>query len=408
MNIRIAGGRLVDPTIGLDSIGDIYIKEGVIAAIRAKGFEQGDIPEGETQLAAADGALVVPGLIDLHVHFRDPGFCYKEDMTTGCASAAAGGFTTVCMMPNLKPITDTPELVADLAKRSEGIRALPVGSITMGQKGTELTDAAGMKAAGACAISEDGRSVMDAAVMYRAMEQAAKADMPVFDHTEDDSLAGTAVGEAVIAVRDMLFAKETGCRLHLCHISCGLCLDAIRAAKANGLDVTAETGPHYFVFDKSRATHGHFKMNPPLRTKEDVQAVIEAIKDGTLDVIATDHAPHSAEEKLCGYDKAMNGIIGLETSFPVSYTALVKGGHIGLDKLIRLMSCNGAAILRDNSRGTLRVGAAADVAVFDIRTPYVIDPAIFKSKGRNTPFEGMEVYGRTLLTICGGSTVYSA
>lgn len=408
MNIRIAGGRLVDPTIGLDSIGDIYIKEGIIAAIRAEGFEQGDIPEGETQHVDVKGALVTPGLIDLHVHFRDPGFCYKEDMTTGCASAAAGGFTTVCMMPNLKPITDTPELVADLAKRAEGIRALPVGSITMGQKGAELTDAAGMKSAGACAISEDGRSVMDAAVMLRAMEQAAKADMPVFDHTEDDSLAGTAAGEAVIAVRDMLFAKETGCRLHLCHISCGLCLDAIRAAKANGLDVTAETGPHYFMFDKSRATHGHFKMNPPLRTKEDVQAVIEAIKDGTLDVIATDHAPHSPEEKLCGYDKAMNGIIGLETSFPVSYTALVRGGHIDLDKLIRLMSCNGAAILRDDSRGTLRVGAAADVAVFDIDTPYVIDPASFKSKGRNTPFEGMEVYGRTLLTICGGKIVYSA
>ncbi|MBQ3131096.1 MAG: dihydroorotase [Clostridia bacterium] len=408
MNICIAGGRLVDPAMGMDSIGDIYIKDGVIAAIRAEGFEQGDIPGGETERIEADGALVTPGLIDLHVHFRDPGFCYKEDMHTGCASAAAGGFTTVCMMPNLKPVTDTPELAADLAKRSEGIRALPVGSITMGQKGVEIVDIAGMKAAGACAISEDGRSVMDAAVMYRAMEQAAKADMPVFDHTEDDSLAGTAAGEAVIAVRDMLFAKETGCRLHLCHISCGLCLDAIRTAKENGLDVTAETGPHYFVFDKSRATHGHFKMNPPLRTKEDVQAVIEAIKDGTLDVIATDHAPHSPEEKLCGYDKAMNGIIGLETSFPVSYTALVRGGHIDLERLIRLMSTNPAAILHDGYRGTLRVGAAADVAVFDIDTPYVIDPASFKSKGRNTPFEGMEVYGRTLLTICGGKIVYSA
>ena len=408
MNICIAGGRLVDPAMGMDSIGDIYIKDGVIAAIRAEGFEQGDIPGGETERIEADGALVTPGLIDLHVHFRDPGFCYKEDMHTGCASAAAGGFTTVCMMPNLKPVTDTPELAADLAKRSEGIRALPVGSITMGQKGVEIVDIAGMKAAGACAISEDGRSVMDAAVMYRAMEQAAKADMPVFDHTEDDSLAGTAAGEAVIAVRDMLFAKETGCRLHLCHISCELCLDAIRAAKENGLDVTAETGPHYFVFDKSRATHGHFKMNPPLRTKEDVQAVIEAIKDGTLDVIATDHAPHSPEEKLCGYDKAMNGIIGLETSFPVSYTALVRGGHIDLERLIRLMSTNPAAILHDGYRGTLRVGAAADVAVFDIDTPYVIDSASFKSKGRNTPFEGMEVYGRTLLTICGGNIVYRA
>lgn len=408
MNFCIAGGRLVDPSIGLDKPGDIYIQDDVIEAIRAEGFSMGEIPNGDTERVEVSGALVVPGLIDLHVHFRDPGFCYKEDMTTGCASAAAGGFTTVCMMPNLKPVTDTPQLVAALGARAEGIRALPIGSVTMGQKGAEITDAAGMKAAGACAISEDGRSVMDGAVMLRAMEAAAKADMPVFDHTEDDSLAGTSMGETVIAVRDMLFAKETGCRLHLCHISCKLCLDAIRAAKATGLPVTAETGPHYFMFDKSRATHGHFKMNPPLRNVEDVQAVIEAIKDGTLDAIATDHAPHSAGEKLCEYNKAMNGVIGLETSFPVSYTALVRRGHIDLNRLIELMSTNPAIILKDRSRGTLKVGAAADIAVFDIATPYVIDPSTFKSKGRNTPFEGMEVYGKTLLTISGGRIAYRA
>lgn len=408
MNICIAGGRLVDPTMGLDEQGDIYISHGKIAAIRSSSFSGGDIPEGELESIDACGAAVTPGLIDLHVHFRDPGFCYKEDMHTGCTAAAAGGFTTVCMMPNLKPVTDTPEHVRCLAERAEGIRALPVGSITLGQQGREVADIAGMKAAGACAISEDGRSVADAGVMLRAMKAAAEAGMPVFDHTEDESLAGTALGETIIAVRDMLLAKDTGCRLHLCHISCGIAFEAIRAAKANGLGVTAETAPHYFVFDSSRADHGHFKMNPPLRTRQDVQAVIQAIKDGTLDAIATDHAPHSAEEKQCAYDKALNGVIGLETSFPVSYTALVRGGHIRLDRLIELMSCNPARILGDDSRGTLRPGAAGDVAVFDIATPYSICADTFRSKGRNTPFEGMEVYGKTLMTICGGNIVYRA
>lgn len=408
MNICITGGRLVDPTLNLDEHGEIYISRGRIAAIRGESFSQGEIPGAEFESIDVNGAIVVPGLIDLHVHFRDPGFCYKEDMHTGCAAAAAGGFTTVCMMPNLNPVTDTPERVQALAARSEKIRALPVGSITIGQNGAEITDAAGMKAAGACAISEDGRSVMKSAVMLKAMEAAAKVNMPVFDHTEDDSLAGSTLGETIIAVRDMLLARATGCRLHLCHISCGICIDEIKHAKAGGLNVTAETAPHYFVYDSSSAKHGHFKMNPPLREKQDVAAVIEAIKDGTLDAIATDHAPHSPEEKLCPYDKALNGVIGLETAFPVSYTALVKGGHIELGRLIRLMSSNPAHILGDSERGTLRVGAAADVAVFDISAPYEICPDEFNSKGRNTPFEGMNVYGRTLLTICGGNVAYRA
>ena len=406
MVLCIENGRIVDPVQGVDAVGTLYLKNGRVAAIRAEGFSAGEIPTGEMEKIDASGALVTPGLIDLHVHFRDPGFTYKEDMHTGCAAAAAGGFTTVCMMPNLDPVTDTPGAVAALKARGEGINALPVGSITMGQKGADIVDAAALKAAGACALSEDGRSVADAGVMLHAMEEAAKAGIPIFDHTEDDALRGTAAGEACMAARDMLLARQSGAQLHLCHISCKLSLDLVRGAKAAGYAITAETGPHYFTCDKSLATHGNFKMNPPLRTAEDVQAVIEAIKDGTIDVIATDHAPHSAQEKEQGYEKALNGVIGLETSFPVSYTALVRGGHISLSRLIALMSANPAAILGDGERGNLRVGSAADVAVLDITHPYRIDPAAFRSKGRNTPFAGMEVYGKTLMTIANGKVVY--
>ncbi len=406
MNLCISGGRIVDPVQGLDAVGALYLTEGRVAAIRAEGFSAGELPAGEAERIEVPGALVLPGLIDLHVHFRDPGFTYKEDMRTGCAAAAAGGFTTVCMMPNLNPVTDTAEAVIAMKAGAVGINALPVGSITMGQKGKTVVDAAALRAAGACALSEDGRSVADAGVMLAGMRAAAEAGLPVFDHTEDDGLLGTEAGEACMAARDMILARASGAQYHLCHISARLSLDFIRAAKAAGYAVTAETAPHYFVFDRSHATHGHFKMNPPLRTAEDVKAVIAALRDGTLDAIATDHAPHSAEEKEQGYEKALNGVIGLETSFPVSYTALVKAGHISLPRLVELMSANPAKILRDPARGTLRVGSAADVAVFDVETARRIDPASFRSKGRNTPFAGMETYGKTLLTVAGGNVVY--
>lgn len=405
-NLCIALGRMVDPALGLDAVGELYLAEGRVCAIRAEGLSLGALPEGAVERIEVPGALVLPGLIDLHVHFRDPGLTYKEDMESGCAAAAAGGFTTACMMPNVKPVTDTAEAVAALQRRAGSINALPVGAITMGQKGTACTDAAALKAAGACALSEDGRSVADASVMRAAMAAAAAAGIPIFDHTEEDTLAGTAAGEACMAARDLILARETGAQLHLCHISAKLSLDIIRAAKAAGYEVTAETAPHYFVFDQTRATEGNFKMNPPLRTAEDVLAVIEALQDGTLDAIATDHAPHSAEEKDCGYEKALNGVIGLETAFPVSYTALVRAGHIPLSRLVALMSANPAAILGDPLRGTLSVGAHADVAVFDVEHPYRIDPALFRSKGRNTPFAGMEVYGKTRLTIAEGRIVY--
>lgn len=406
MNLCIAGGRIVDPAQGLDTTGDIYFSEGRVAAIRGDGIAAGELPGGETERIDAAGMLVLPGLIDLHVHFRDPGFTEKEDMRTGCAAAAAGGFTTVCMMPNLKPVTDTAEAVAALRARAEGINALPIGAVTLGQKGEKIVDAAALKAAGACALSEDGRSVADAFQMLAGMRAAAEAGLPIFDHTEDDALRGTAAGEACMAARNLILARESGVKYHLCHISAKLSLDFIRAMKAAGYDITAETAPHYFVFDQSRATDGNFKMNPPLRTAEDVAAVIEALKDGTLDAIATDHAPHCAAEKECGYERALNGVIGLETSFPVSYTALVRAGHIPLSRLVSLMSANPAAILGDPKRGTLRVGAHADAAVFDVSHPYRIDPASFRSKGRNTPFTGMEVYGKTCLTVAGGRIVY--
>lgn len=404
--ICIARGRIVDPALGLDAVGELYLNGGCVSAIRAQGVSAGALPAEAAERIEVPGALVLPGLIDLHVHFRDPGFTYKEDLESGCAAAAAGGFTTVCMMPNTRPVTDTVEAVAALRARAAGINALPIGAVTMGQQGKTLVDAAALKAAGACALSEDGRSVADASVMLQAMRAAAEAGLPIFDHTEDDALPGTAAGEACMAARDLILARESGAALHLCHISAKLSLDFIRAAKAAGYAVTAETAPHYFTFDKTRAADGNFKMNPPLRTAEDVLAVIEALQDGTLDAIATDHAPHSAAEKECGYEAALNGVIGLETSFPVSYTNLVRAGHIPLSRLVALMSANPAAILGDARRGTLAVGAHADVAVFDVERPYPIDPAAFRSKGRNTPFAGMEVYGKTLLTVAGGRIVY--
>lgn len=405
-SLCLSVGRIVDPKNGLDAPGEVYIVGKRIAAVKTASSLLGVVPERVEQCITLPSALLVPGLIDLHVHFRDPGQTYKEDVHSGCQAAAAGGFTTVCMMPNTSPVIDSPQAVEALLHRQESINALPIASITRGQQGLELTDIAAVKESGACALSEDGRSVAHAALMLEAMKQAVQEDMPIFDHTEDDALKGTPEGEACMAARDILLAKATGARLHLCHISSRLSLDMIRTFKAAGYALSAETAPHYFTLDKEQATHGNFKMNPPLRTKEDVQSVIKALQDGTLDAIATDHAPHSTEEKACGYDKALNGVIGLESAFPVSYTKLVREGHLSLTRLIELMSLNPARILKKDRIGHLTPGAMADIALFDVERPYSIDPDTFLSRGRNTPFAGWLVYGKTLLTVAKGQIVY--
>lgn len=454
--LLLRGGRVIDPSQDMDRTADVLIADGKIAGI----FEAGTGPQdADTEVRDCEGKWVMPGLIDVHVHFRDPGQTYKEDIFTGCEAAAAGGFTTVCSMPNTNPLVDdvgTVRYIIDTAARACGVRVLPSACITAGQRGTEVTDMEALKEAGACGFSEDGRSVDDPMVMRQGLQRAASLGMPIFDHTELGGLAKggamhrgryselaglqgiPAEAEAEIAIRDMLLAKETGCRIHLSHISATESLDLIRLAKSWGLDVTAETAPHYFTFtDRDVIVGGlpedggnvplpegydpdsyhvsetpaglkadsHRKMNPPLRSAADRENVIKALVDGTLDVIATDHAPHSPGEKSAPFADCPNGIVGLETSFAASYTALVDKGHITPMRLVSLMSTNGAKVLGCDG-GSLKPGARADVAVADPEAVWNVDPSEFKTKGENTPFEGMELKGRIELTVAGGKVIY--
>ncbi len=430
MRLCIANGWVLNPATKKQEATNLWIEDGVVVKW------DGAAPDDSWEVLDAAGKWVVPGLIDLHVHFRDPGQTYKEDIESGSAAAAAGGFTTVCCMPNTKPALDSLETVNYVEAQAEkacGINVLSVAAITKGQASGELVDIEGLAAAetrcrvltgsrGICALSEDGKSVMDSATMREAMERAQRVGVPIFSHTEDEALAGGAMNEGeasrrlgvsgvpaeaeeIIAIRDILLSKTTGCQLHLCHISTKGSLDLIRLGKAWGLPVTAETAPHYFTLTDGEVTNANRKMNPPLRTKEDVEAVKAALADGTLDVIATDHAPHSAEEKARELEKAPFGVVGLETSFAVSYTALVRGGVLTPMQLIERMSTAPARILGID-RGDISPGKPADVAVIDVEREYEIDPQGFLSKGRNTPFAGRKVAGRVVCTLAEGRIVY--
>jgi dihydroorotase len=324
-------------------------------------------------------------------------------------------------MPNTKPIIDNVEVVKyidDKADNANGVNVLALGSITQGQNGEKLADIKGMAeistratkimGKGICAISEDGRSVMNAKLMLEGILEGKANDLMVFSHTEDENLAGTKIGEELFVARDIMLAKEADCPIHLCHISTKGSLEIIRRAKADGQQVTAETGPHYFVLDKSYVgDDGNKKMNPPLRDEEDVLAVKDALKDGTLDAIATDHAPHSSAEKDCGYQKSMNGVVGLETSFAMSYTALVKNEILTPLELIDKMSCKPAEILGAD-RGTLAIGKIADIAIIDVEKEYEIKAEDFLSKSKNSPFLGMKVFGNIEYSIVNGQIVYAA
>ena len=415
-DLIIAGGRLIDPQSGLDEVRDICISGGYIKpAPRVK--------NSACPVFDARGMIVVPGLIDLHVHFREPGAEYKEDIASGSRAAARGGFTTVCCMPNTLPVVDNREsvkYVQDKSKEAGPLNLLVVGALSKGQEGRELADYEGMLQAGICALSDDGKSLMDAGLMRRAAETAKLLGLFITDHAENHSLSMGGIinegavsrklavpgipnkAEADIVARDIELVRELGCHIHFQHISTKESLALIRAAKRQGLPVSAETAPHYFALTEDAVLQSgtNAKMNPPLRSEGDRLAVIEAIQDGTIDAIATDHAPHSPNEKAQPLDKAPFGIVGLETAFALSYTSLLMPGYITLNKLITLMCLKPAKIL--NLKTGLDYGSPADLAVFDISNPYLIDSSQFLSKARNTPFDGMEVYGRTLLTICGG------
>ena len=362
---------------------------------------------------------VFPGFCDVHVHFREPGFSYKETVATGCASAARGGYTAVCTMPNLNPTPDTLEhlnLQRSIIEHDACIHVYPYGTITMGERGEELADLEDM-APYVCGFSDDGRGVQNDDMMRAAMVRAKELGKMIVAHCEvNDLLHGGYIhdgeyakahghrgicseSEWVQIERDLKLVEEIGCAYHICHISTKESVDIIRKAKAKGIDVTCETGPHYLILDDSDLQEdGRFKMNPPLRSKEDRLALIEGIVDGTIDMIATDHAPHSAEEKSRGLEKSAFGVVGLETAFAAMYTHLVKTGIITMDRLIEL--------LVDNPRNRFDIPLGLDFSIWDLDTQYTVDPAEFQSMGKATPFTGMKFFGRCLLTVCNGQIVW--
>ncbi len=425
--LLIKNGRVVDPRSGVDRCQDILIKDGKIASPAALQAGQGENPPVR-ELDAA-GCIVAPGLVDMHVHFRDPGFLYKETLETGVRAAAAGGVTTVVCMPNTAPVLDSPAALSDFLRRAQkaDITVLAYGAVTLGQKGEALSDAAALKQAGAIGLSDDGQPVMNAALLRAAMRRAKALGLVISSHCEDYNLVRNyavnegavseklgipgrpAIAEELMVMRDIMLAAETGARVHIAHVSTKGAVDIIRRAKAAGAPVTAETCPQYFTLTENEvlAQGAMAKVNPPLRTQADVDAVIQGLIDGTLDAIATDHAPHAAEEKALPLIDAPSGLSGLETSLGLALTALYHTGRLTLSRLIELMSSNPADILGIN-KGRLGVGDDADLVIFDPDASWTVDPALFLSKGRNTPFAGAVLRGRVRYTVAGGRLIYSA
>ena len=397
----IHGGTLV--TEAGRKQADILVREGSIAEIGPR------IESAGIQVLDAEGLLVVPGLVDVHVHFREPGFPQKETIRTGSLAAARGGYTAVCPMPNLNPAPDSPETLAleqSIIDRDAVVDLFPYATITRERAGYEPVDMAALK--GRCiAFSDDGSGIQDADVMRSAMAQAAREDCLIVAHCEDLSQPTAAEMEWRQIERDLVLAEETGCRYHVCHISTRRSVELIRAAKARGVRVTCETAPHYLTLcEDELKDDGRFKMNPPIHTADDREALIEGLCDGTVDVIATDHAPHTAEEKSRGFAGSLNGIVGLETAFPVLYTHLVATGRLSLERLIEAMSTAPRRIFRIG--GGLAVGEKADLTLIDTHREYLINSAEFLSKGRSTPFEGWKVRGSVLLTLKNGNVVWKS
>ena len=388
---------------------------------KIRAFAEKFLADGGLSPVISKRYIIVPGLCDVHVHFREPGFSYKETIASGSAAAAHGGYTAVCTMPNLDPVPDSAEhlqVQLDAIKRGAAIKVLPYGAITVGEKGEKLADMEAMSDK-VCAFSDDGKGVQNDEMMREAMTAAKRLGKIIAAHCEDNSLLfggyihdgeyAKAHGHRGISSaseykqieRDLRLAEETGCAYHVCHISTKESVELIRQSKAHGVNVTCETAPHYLVLcDEDMQEDGRFKMNPPLRSREDKKALIEGIKDGTIDMIATDHAPHSAEEKGRGLEKSLMGVVGLETAFPVLYTELVRKNIITLDRLVELMSFK--------PKERFGIDTNNDFAVFDISEAYKIDPENFLSMGRATPFAGREVFGRCLLTVHNGKVVYKA
>jgi dihydroorotase len=421
--ILIKGGRVIDPSRRTDGIADVYLADGRVASV-------GINISGEDGCHVIDarGKVVTPGLIDLHVHLREPGFEDLETVATGAMAAAAGGFTAVCAMPNTDPPLDNQGAIGFViaqAQKAGKARVYPIGTISVGQKGEKLSEFGELMSAGAVAVSDDGKPVMSSHIMRTAMEYAKTFGIPVADHCEEITLAHAgAMHEGIVATklgltgipsaaeeihvaRDIILSELTGAHIHLCHMSTRGSVSLIRRAKDMGLKVTAEVTPHHFTLTHEACLgyNTNAKMNPPLREWEDVEAVREALKDGTVDVIATDHAPHPYDAKEREFDDAPNGILGLETAFGLAITELVRPGIVSLPDLLHRMSTRPAQVF-NLPGGTLMVGAPADIAIFDPEAEWTVDPTLFYSKSRNTPFGGRKLFGRAELTIVRGRVVY--
>jgi dihydroorotase len=423
--LLIANGHLIDPAAPENTGMNVLIEDGkVVAWLR----HNEPAPE-DAEVFDATGLLVAPGFIDLHVHLREPGQEYKETIATGAEAAAVGGFTSVCCMPNTNPINDNAAItrfIIEQSKRAGFANVFPIGAITKASDGTELAEMGEMKTAGIVAVSDDGRPVPNAGMMRRAMEYAKDFDLTVVDHCEDKSLSSggvmhegrmslllglkgmPALAEDVDAVRDVLLAEATGARVHIAHISTKGAIEAVRRAKEKGLNVTCEVAPHHFALT-DEAVEGYdtnAKMAPPLRSREHLEAVLEAIKDGTIDAIATDHAPHHADEKNLEFDRAPFGITGLETAVSLAFERLVHPGLISLPRMVEMFSTNPAKIFNLQGHGTLKVGSIADITILDPDLKWTYRASETKSKSKNTPFNNWKFQGAPVATIVGGKIVY--
>jgi dihydroorotase len=419
VTLLLSGGRLIDPSQSLDEVADLLIEDGKVVSIG----KELRAPEG-AEVFDASGLVVSPGFIDLHVHLREPGEEYKETIASGSAAAVAGGFTSICAMPNTSPINDNSSVtrfVVDKAREANLARVYPIGAITQGSKGEVLAEIAEMKRAGAVAISDDGRPVMNPQVMRHAMEYAVDHDMVVVDHCQDLHLAAAGVmhegrystllglkgmnpaAEEVQVARDVTLAKQTGARIHIAHISTAGSVELVRRARQDGVRVSCEVAPHHLALTDAAVTSfdTNTKMNPPLRSDEDRRALIDGINDRTIDAIATDHAPHHLDEKMLEYDSAPFGVIGLETALGVVLTALYHSGLVDLNRIIEMMTI-GPARAFGLGGGTLAAGAVADITVFDAAKEWVVEPSRFRSKSRNTPFGGWKLLGEAAAVFVEG------
>jgi dihydroorotase len=423
--LLIRGGRVIDPAQNLDRVCDLAIEDGVIREI-GENIED----PGASEHFDASGKIVAPGFVDIHVHLREPGFEHAETIETGARAAAAGGFTSVCCMPNTQPVNDNATVTTYIraqANRHAIVRVYPIGAITKGSAGEELSAIASMKEAGAVAISDDGRPVMNARVVRRAMEYCRSLDLPLIEHCEDlhlsaggdmhEGLVSTRLGlrgiprssEDVMVARDLILAEVTGCRYHVAHISSRYSVEMVRYAKARGLRVTAEATPHHFVLADTdmHPYDSNYKMKPPLRQNQDVRGVLEGLLDGTVDAVATDHAPHAGAEKMQEFERCPFGIIGLETALGLALEQLYHPGHLDLASLIALFTHKPAAVL-SLPGGNLRVGSPADVTIFGTDHEWTYDVNRSPSKSRNSPFGGRQFLGGPLATFVGGTMVWQS